>query len=230
MEHFVVCSRGCTHWGAHGAAGLLLHGPLDRFLLVQRGLRTHQGGTWSVPGGAALQGEDPFSAALREAIEELGTLPLVTPVREHRDDHGGWAYVTVIADVSAEFEPVDLGPEAHPNTLCFEVEAGGQRTTLTGISVGGGAVEVREANGLPVELTGEYDTLLIVARDIPGTTATVTRLLAERGVNIAFLEVSREKRGRDATMIIQSDQPIPDEVLEAVQGYEWSALLAACRK
>lgn len=120
-----------------------------------------------------------------------------------------------------EFEPVDLGPEAHPNTLCFEVEAGGQRTTLTGISVGGGAVEVREANGLPVELTGEYDTLLIVARDIPGTTATVTRLLAERGVNIAFLEVSREKRGRDATMIIQSDQPIPDEVLEAVQGYEW---------
>src|SRR5690242_9292795 len=56
LEHFVVCSRGCTHWGAHGAAGLLLRGPLDRFLLVQRGLRTHQGGTWSVPGGAALQG------------------------------------------------------------------------------------------------------------------------------------------------------------------------------
>ncbi|MGH7587023.1 MAG: ACT domain-containing protein, partial [Gemmatimonadota bacterium] len=113
------------------------------------------------------------------------------------------------------------GPEAHPNTLRFEVEAGGQRTTLTGISVGGGAVEVREANGLPLGLTGEYDTLLIVARDIPGTTATVTRLLAERGVNIAFLEVSREKRGRDATMIIQSDQPIPDEVVEAVQQFEW---------
>jgi L-serine dehydratase len=119
------------------------------------------------------------------------------------------------------FEPVDLGPEAHPNTLRFEVEAGDQRSSLTGVSVGGGAVEVIEANGLPVELTGEYDTLLIVARDIPGTTATVTRLLAERGVNIAFLEVSREKRGRDATMIIQSDQPIPDDVVVAVQQFEW---------
>jgi L-serine dehydratase len=119
------------------------------------------------------------------------------------------------------FEPVDLGPEAHPNTLRFEVEAGDQRSSLTGVSVGGGAVEVSEANGLPVELTGEYDTLLIVARDIPGTTATVTRLLAERGVNIAFLEVSREKRGRDATMIIQSDQPIPDDVVVAVQQFEW---------
>ena len=46
-----------------------------------------------------------------------------------------------------EFEPVDLGPEAHPNTLRFEVEAGGQRTTLTGISVGGGAVEVVRDRG-----------------------------------------------------------------------------------
>ena len=111
MEHFVVCSRGCKHWGAHGAAGVLLRGPQDRYLLVQRGLRTHQGGTWSVPGGAALQGEDPFDAALREADEEMGTLPVVTPVREHRDDHGGWAYVTVVAEVSAEFEPSDLSWE-----------------------------------------------------------------------------------------------------------------------
>jgi 8-oxo-dGTP pyrophosphatase MutT (NUDIX family) len=126
VEHFVVCSRGCTHWGAHGAAGLLLRGPLDRFLLVQRGLRTHQGGTWSVPGGAALQGEDPFAAALREAVEELGTLPLVTPVREHRDDHGGWAYVTVIAEVSEEFEPRDLGWE----TADFRWVTAGEATDL----------------------------------------------------------------------------------------------------
>ena len=76
-------------------------------------------------------------------------------------------------------------------------------------------------NGRAVELTGEYDTLLIVAQDIPGTTATVTRLLAEAGVNIAFLEVSREKRGRDATMIIQADQPIPEEVVGKVQDFEW---------
>ena len=31
------------------------------------------------------------------------------------------------AGLEVEFEPVDLGPEAHPNTLRFEVEAGGQR-------------------------------------------------------------------------------------------------------
>ncbi|MGH7550511.1 MAG: L-serine ammonia-lyase, iron-sulfur-dependent subunit beta, partial [Gemmatimonadota bacterium] len=94
------------------------------------------------------------------------------------------------AGLEVRFEPVDLGAEAHPNTLRFELEAGGQRAVMTGVSVGGGAVEVRDVNGRAVELTGEFDTLLIVAQDIPGTTATVTRLLAEAGVNIAFLEVS----------------------------------------
>lgn len=123
--------------------------------------------------------------------------------------------------LEVRFEPVDLGPDAHPNTLVFDLAAGDQRATLTGASVGGGAVRVSEANGREVELTGEYDTLLVVARDIPGTTAEITHLLAERGVNIAFLEVGRSKRGGEATMIIQADQPIPDDVVERVEGYDW---------
>lgn len=119
------------------------------------------------------------------------------------------------------FEPVDLGPEAHPNTLRFDLTAGAESARLIGSSVGGGAVEVTEINGREVDLTGRYDTLLIVARDIPGTTAAVTELLAKAGVNIAFLEVGREKRGKEATMIVQTDQPIPDTVVDGVQGFEW---------
>ena len=76
-------------------------------------------------------------------------------------------------------------------------------------------------NGRAVDLTGKYDTLIVEARDIPGTTAAITRLLAEEDVNIAFLEVSREKRGRDATMLIQADHPIPDALVARVQGFEW---------
>ena len=125
------------------------------------------------------------------------------------------------AGLEVAFEPVDLGPEAHPNTLRFELRAGEDRATLVGSSVGGGAVDVTEVNGRVVDLTGRYDTLLILARDIPGTTAAVTRLLADAGVNIAFLEVGRVKRGREATMIVQTDQPIPDAVLEGVQAFEW---------
>lgn len=119
------------------------------------------------------------------------------------------------------FEPIDLGPGVHPNTLRFELEGEGRTATLTGSSVGGGAVRVSEINGREVEITGEFDTLLVVADDVPGTTARVTRLLADRDVNIAFLEVTRRKRGGEATMIVQADQPIPDEVIDAVGGFEW---------
>ena len=119
------------------------------------------------------------------------------------------------------FEPLDLGSDAHPNTLRFELEAGEDRATMVGASVGGGSVRVTEVNGREVDLTGKFDTLIVLARDIPGTTAEVTRLLAEEGVNIAFLEVTREKRGREATMLIQADHPIPDGVVERVQAFEW---------
>jgi L-serine dehydratase len=123
--------------------------------------------------------------------------------------------------LEVRFEPVDLGPGAHPATLAFDLEADGERATMVGASVGGGSVQVTSVNGREVDLTGEYDTLIVLARDIPGTTASITHLLAERGVNIAFLEVSREKRGREATMLIEADHAIPDDVVEQVQAFEW---------
>lgn len=134
------------------------------------------------------------------------------------------------AGLAVAFEAVDLGPDAHPNTLVFDLAAGDQRASLTGASVGGGAVRVTEVNGREVELTGEYDTLFVVARDIPGTTAEITRLLAERGINIAFLEVGRSKRGGEATLIVEADQAIPDDIVERVQGYDWVRLARRLQK
>ena len=128
------------------------------------------------------------------------------------------------------FEPADLGPDAHPASLAFDLEAAGEKATMIGASVGGGSVQVTEVNGREVELTGRYDTLIVMARDIPGTTAAITRLLAEDGVNIAFLEVSREKRGREATMLIQADHAIPDGVVEAIQAFDWVRYVRRLRK
>ncbi|MEV7054109.1 NUDIX domain-containing protein [Streptomyces microflavus] len=107
-EGYVTDRRGCRHWGRLGAAGLLLRlqvadGPL--YLLQQRAMWTDHGGTWSVPGGAMRPGESPFEAARREAREELGALPALHLPRVTRDDHGGWCYHTVIADVGDCFVP-----------------------------------------------------------------------------------------------------------------------------
>ena len=62
-----------------------------------------------MPGGARRRAESAVEAALRETVEE--TALDVTRVRvggRHDDDHGGWAYVTVLAEVDA---PLPVEPE-----------------------------------------------------------------------------------------------------------------------
>lgn len=93
---WTTCRRGHPHWGRHGAAGLLLadHGHV---LLQLRARWAHQGGTWSIPGGALERGEDAVTAALREAREELGLDATLVGVHGSRvATCGGWTYETVL--------------------------------------------------------------------------------------------------------------------------------------
>lgn len=108
----------------------------------------------------------------------------------------------------------DMG-NVHPNTVKFVIEnASGEITEVTGSSVGGGNILITEINGLPLEFTGEYPTLIIRHTDVPGVIAGVTREIATLGVNIAFMKVFRRGKGREAFMIIEMDSPLPDGVVE----------------
>ena len=77
-----------------------------RLLLTLRSPEVHQGGTWSVPGGAIDAGEDAHAAACREVAEELGiTVDTLPVVGEHVFECGGWRYTTVLLQAP---EPVAL--------------------------------------------------------------------------------------------------------------------------
>lgn len=99
------CALGHRHWGLYGAAGLLLVAPEQAgltVLLQHRAAWSHHGDTWGVPGGARGRRETAVESALREAAEETGLDPAgVAVVGEHRDDHGDWAYTTVLARAAA---------------------------------------------------------------------------------------------------------------------------------
>jgi hypothetical protein len=78
-DRFVTCSKGHEHWGAHGAAGLLLRhrdgeGPV-RYLLQKRSADVDHPGQWSIPSGARGKDESPEQGAEREFREEMGRLP-----------------------------------------------------------------------------------------------------------------------------------------------------------
>ena len=103
------------------------------------------------------------------------------------------------------FEEADLG-EVHPNTAEFRlVDAGGRTIVVRGSSLGGGDVVVTDIDGFEVQVSGELPVTLVEHQDRPGEIAGVTGVLAESGVNIASMQVSRERRGARALMLIETD-------------------------
>jgi 8-oxo-dGTP diphosphatase len=101
------CGLGHRHWGRYGAAGLLVVAPGPSVLLQHRAPWSHGGDTWGVPGGARRRTETAIEAALRETVEETALdVTLVRLTGHHVDDHGGWSYVTVLAETDAHL-PVE---------------------------------------------------------------------------------------------------------------------------
>ncbi len=126
------------------------------------------------------------------------------------------------AGLSFRFAEIDLGEDAHPNSVRLTLHDGGQRTVqITGCSIGGGLVEIVNVDGYDVQFGCSYDTLLVLAEDRPGTINQVTGWLARHRINIAFLRVKRDKRGGDSIMIIETDATVDPMLLEAFEDYTW---------
>jgi L-serine dehydratase len=125
------------------------------------------------------------------------------------------------AGLAWEFVDTDLGEDAHPNTAVFEVERNGDRVTVRGASVGGGRIEITGIDDFPVSLGGDYHTLVVLARDEPGTIMTIAGLFATQQINLATMHVDRTGRHQDALMTIEADAPIPDLVLEELRNFDW---------
>jgi len=106
------CALGHRHWGRYGAAGVLITDGA-RVMLQHRAAWTHEGGTWAVPGGARDSHEDAVTAALREAAEEAALDPAgIVPLGEWVDDHGGWAYTTIVARASRSLQLTPANAES----------------------------------------------------------------------------------------------------------------------
>ena len=114
------------------------------------------------------------------------------------------------------FEKTTLGEEGevHPNTVRITVERGDRSSVMVGSSLGAGRVLVTEIDGYPVEVTGNYHTIVLVAEDVPGSVARIATILSDDGINIATLRLTRKERGGDAFMVIEVDEQ-PDEKVRA---------------
>ena len=114
------------------------------------------------------------------------------------------------------FEKTTLDDDAHPNTTRITVERGERHAVMTGASLGAGRILVTEINGYAVEVSGTYHTIVLIAEDVKGSVAAIATILAEHGINIANLRLTRKQRGGDAFMVIEVDdapgEPLRDEI------------------
>lgn len=103
-------------------------------------------------------------------------------------------------------DTVDLR-EAHPNTAEVEVwDKTGHRLQMQASSLGGGRIMVNQLDGITVNFTGNYNTLLIRNQDAYGAVAAVTGQLSRMRINVANMSLCRHRRGGDALMVIETDQ------------------------
>lgn len=120
-----------------------------------------------------------------------------------------------------KFYKVDL-EKAHPNTAVINlVSDTGKTLELQASSIGGGKIRLDMIDGLPVDISGEYTTILITNDDRTGVVAAVSSLLSWRNINIANFELHRNKRGKRAMMSIKIDESIDDDdiaMLETLPG------------
>ena len=76
---------------------------------------------------------------------------------------------------------------------------------------------IHKLDGVSVVFSAEKPTLIVYNQDQPGYVAQVTTTLSRRNVNIATMNLYRDKRGGFAVMVIETDQKIPIEVVSMLE-------------
>lgn len=121
------------------------------------------------------------------------------------------------------FEKTKLGDEdkIHPNSVRITVERSDRKSVMLGSSLGAGRILVTQIDGFPVEVTGSYHTIVLVAEDVRGSIAKIATILAEDGLNIATLRLTRKERGGDAFMVIELDEMPDQKARDDIRALPW---------
>ncbi|MGO5312857.1 L-serine ammonia-lyase, iron-sulfur-dependent subunit beta [Bilifractor sp. LCP21S3_A7] len=119
------------------------------------------------------------------------------------------------------FGAIDLGEDAHPNSVRMNLTSeSGRKLEVQASSIGGGRIMINRIDGLEANFSGDLPTLIVHNLDQPGHVAEVTSMLEHKSVNIATMQLYRSGRGGHAVMVIECDQEIPRESLKWLEHLE----------
>ncbi len=111
--------------------------------------------------------------------------------------------------------------DVHPNTVDITMTGvTGRHMMVRGESLGGGKVHITRINNVEVDFTGEYNSLIVIQRDMPGVIAHITECFSRKNVNIAFLRLFREAKGQTAFCLVEYDGFLPDRIIGEIKENE----------
>lgn len=145
---------------------------------------------------------------------------LLAGVMGIREDDEAIANAYAIADkanIGYEFHDVEL-TAIHENSVRIGFYKNGDLLCkVDGSSLGGGEVMISRIDGYEVELSGNLPTIFIRQLDTRGVLSHITTVLAEGGINIATMKVSRKNRSEEATCVIEVDDVIEAGLLKKIE-------------
>lgn len=109
---------------------------------------------------------------------------------------------------------------AHPNTALMILEKGANKLKIEACSIGGGRIKVNRLDDIDVNFSGESNTLIVRNVDEPGRIAEVSEVLTVKKINIATMQVFRDKRGGFAVMVVETDQIVPQDAISRLEEEE----------
>lgn len=115
----------------------------------------------------------------------------------------------------------------HPNAVRIIIN---DEMTIRGESVGSGEIRITNINGFNVKITGKYNSILMIYKDVPGMISNVTALIQKENVNIASLLCDRDIKGGNASMYIAMDSEIATNVIEKIKNIQHVYFAAGIRK
>ena len=121
------------------------------------------------------------------------------------------------ARLDVRIQTVDLR-DAHPNTAVMTlIGERGRTVVVNASSLGGGRIRVNSIDGMTAAFSGDLPTLVIRNQDKPGIVSEVSSCLARHAVNIATMQLYRDRREGLSVMVLECDQPLTPEIIGNIQ-------------
>ncbi|MGG5316846.1 L-serine ammonia-lyase, iron-sulfur-dependent subunit beta [Enterococcus sp. AZ072] len=106
----------------------------------------------------------------------------------------------------------------HPNLVTMHLKKDNYKMSVTGISIGGGNIQISELDGFSISLSMGTPTFIVVHEDVRGLLAQVSAVISDAGINIGTVTMTRQKKGDNGILVLEvDDKPADDSTKEKLR-------------